>query len=78
MDLGIDDHVAQAAAAAGARLIHVSALGADADSPALYARTKAAGEQAVLAGAGRRRSSAPRSCSGRRTTSSTASPPWRA
>ena len=40
--------VAQAAAAAGVRLIHVSALGANADSPALYARTKAAGEQAVL------------------------------
>jgi len=43
--------VAQAAAAAGARMIHVSALGADADSPALYARTKAAGEAAVLAAA---------------------------
>ena len=43
--------VAQAAAAAGARLIHVSALGADPDSPALYARTKAAGEAAVLAAA---------------------------
>ncbi|MEJ0073950.1 MAG: complex I NDUFA9 subunit family protein [Alphaproteobacteria bacterium] len=43
--------VAQAAAAAGARLIHVSALGADADSPALYGRTKAAGEAAVLAAA---------------------------
>ena len=41
--------VAQAAAAAGARLIHVSALGADPDSPALYARSKAAGETAVLA-----------------------------
>jgi uncharacterized protein YbjT (DUF2867 family) len=41
--------VAQAAAAAGARLIHVSALGADPDSPALYARSKAAGEAAVLA-----------------------------
>src|SRR5437763_6477212 len=41
-------NVAQAADAAGARLIHMSALGADADSPALYARTKAAGEQAVL------------------------------
>ena len=43
--------VAQAAAAAGARMIHVSALGADPDSPALYARTKAAGEAAVLAAA---------------------------
>ena len=43
--------VARAAAAEGARLIHVSALGADADSPALYARTKAAGEAAVLAAA---------------------------
>ncbi|TMJ00186.1 MAG: complex I NDUFA9 subunit family protein [Alphaproteobacteria bacterium] len=43
--------VARAAAAAGARLIHVSALGADPDSPALYARTKAAGEAAVLAAA---------------------------
>jgi uncharacterized protein YbjT (DUF2867 family) len=41
--------VAQAAAAAGARMIHVSALGADPDSPALYGRTKAAGEAAVLA-----------------------------
>jgi NADH dehydrogenase len=40
--------VAQAAAAAGARLIHVSALGADPGSPSLYGRTKAAGETAVL------------------------------
>ena len=43
--------VARAAAAQGARLIHVSALGADPDAPALYARTKAAGEAAVLAAA---------------------------
>jgi NADH dehydrogenase len=43
--------VAQAAAAAGARLVHVSALGADPDSPALYARSKAQGEVAVLAAA---------------------------
>jgi NADH dehydrogenase len=43
--------VARATAEAGARLIHVSALGADAGSPALYARTKAAGEAAVLAAA---------------------------
>src|ERR1044072_185778 len=42
-------NVAQAAASVGARLIHASALGADADSPALYARTKATGEAAVLA-----------------------------
>ena len=41
--------VARAAAAAGARLIHVSALGADPDSSSLYARSKAAGEAAVLA-----------------------------
>ena len=40
--------VAQAAAAAGVkRLIHVSALGADATSPSLYAQTKAEGEAAA-------------------------------
>jgi uncharacterized protein YbjT (DUF2867 family) len=41
--------VAQAAAAAGARLIHVSAIGADASSPSHYARSKAEGERRVLA-----------------------------
>jgi len=41
--------VAKAAAAAGARLVHVSAIGADANSLSAYARSKAAGEQAVLA-----------------------------
>ncbi|MCA6107550.1 complex I NDUFA9 subunit family protein [Bradyrhizobium cenepequi] len=41
--------VAAAASAEGARVVHVSAIGADADSPSAYARAKAAGEQAVLA-----------------------------
>lgn len=42
--------IAAAAAAAGAdRLVHVSALGADAASASAYARSKAAGETAVLA-----------------------------
>ncbi|MDH2342514.1 complex I NDUFA9 subunit family protein [Bradyrhizobium sp. SSUT77] len=41
--------VAKAAAAAGARLVHVSAIGADAESPSRYAKAKAAGEAAVLA-----------------------------
>jgi uncharacterized protein YbjT (DUF2867 family) len=40
--------VAKAAAAAGARMVHVSAIGADARSPSRYARAKAAGEKAVL------------------------------
>lgn len=43
-------HVAAAAKAAGVkRLVHVSAIGAARDSPALYGRTKAEGEDAVLA-----------------------------
>jgi len=41
--------VAKAAAEIGARLVHVSAIGADEHSASVYARTKAAGEQAVLA-----------------------------
>jgi NADH dehydrogenase len=41
--------VAEAARAVGARLTHISALGADARSPSSYARTKARGEKAVLA-----------------------------
>lgn len=42
-------NVARAAAKAGAEaLVHVSALGADQKSPAVYARTKAAGERSVL------------------------------
>ena len=41
--------VAKAAAAAGARMVHVSAIGADEQSTSHYARAKAAGEKAVLA-----------------------------
>ncbi len=41
--------VARAATAAGARLVHVSAIGADESSPSAYARAKAAGERLVLA-----------------------------
>lgn len=39
--------VAEAARGVGARLTHVSALGADMQSPSAYARTKARGEKAV-------------------------------
>jgi uncharacterized protein YbjT (DUF2867 family) len=41
--------IARTAAAASARMVHVSAIGADANAPSAYSRTKAAGEQAVLA-----------------------------
>src|SRR5215831_3495906 len=41
--------VAQAAALHGARLVHMSALGADETATSAYARSKAAGEKAVLA-----------------------------
>ncbi len=41
--------IATAAAAVGARMVHVSAIGADDKSVSRYARSKAAGEQAVLA-----------------------------
>ena len=41
--------VAKAAAAGGAQMVHVSAIGADEKSTSAYARAKAAGEQAVLA-----------------------------
>jgi uncharacterized protein YbjT (DUF2867 family) len=41
--------VARAAAAIGAKMIHVSAIGADESSPSRYAQSKARGEAAVLA-----------------------------
>lgn len=41
--------IARAAAAVGARMVHVSAIGADDKSPSDYGRAKAGGEQAVLA-----------------------------
>ena len=41
--------VAKAAAAIGAQLVHVSAIGANDQSPSGYARAKAAGESAVFA-----------------------------
>jgi uncharacterized protein YbjT (DUF2867 family) len=40
--------VAKAANAVGARMVHISAIGADGNSLSRYARAKAAGEQAVL------------------------------
>lgn len=40
--------MAKAAAAVGARVVHVSAIGADENSVSGYARSKAAGEKAVL------------------------------
>jgi uncharacterized protein YbjT (DUF2867 family) len=43
--------IAEAAAKIGARVVHVSAIGANADSTSRYAKSKAAGEQAVLAAA---------------------------
>jgi NADH dehydrogenase len=45
------EQVALAATARGARMIQISAIGADANSPSAYGRTKAQGEQAVLAAA---------------------------
>jgi len=43
------EQVALAASAHGARMVHVSAIGADENSPARYARSKAAAERLVLA-----------------------------
>ncbi len=44
--------VAHATKAIGARLVHVSAIGADPESPSHYARAKAAGERLALAAHG--------------------------
>ena len=41
--------IAKTAGAAGARMVHVSAIGADENSPSAYGRAKASGEKAVLA-----------------------------
>src|SRR5882724_7868714 len=41
--------IARTAAAADARMVHVSAIGADENSPSGYGRSKASGEKAVLA-----------------------------
>ena len=72
-------NVARAAHAAGAgRLVQLSAIGADADSPAEYGRTKAAGEKAAAEAFPVPPSFARRLCSARRTTSSIVSPGWRA
>ena len=46
--------VARAAGAVGARMVHVSAIGADANSTSHYARSKAEGERLVLAAQPRR------------------------
>ena len=43
--------VARAASAVGARMVHISALGADEASPSQYARSKAMGEKLVFAAA---------------------------
>jgi NADH dehydrogenase len=43
------EQVALAASAHGARMVHVSAIGADENSPAAYARSKAVAERLVLA-----------------------------
>jgi uncharacterized protein YbjT (DUF2867 family) len=40
--------VAEATAAAGAKLVHISAIGADAKSKSLYAASKGRGEEAIL------------------------------
>jgi len=48
--VGLAERIAQSATSSGAlRLIHMSALGADVESPSAFMRSKAAGEEAVKA-----------------------------
>ncbi len=68
---------AVAAAAGASRMVQLSAIGADPASASVYGRTKAEGEAAVRAAMPPRPCCGPRWCSARRTSSSTASPPWR-
>ena len=77
--VGAEQRRAGGAARTARALVHVSAIGADENSPSRLrphqGRGRAAGARRRAAGdvsCGRR------SCSGRRTTSSTASPRWRA
>ena len=68
--------LARAAAAAGVEaLVQVSAIGADPDSPSLYAQSRRRARPGYGRASRRRPSSAPPWCSGPRTGSSTASPP---
>ncbi len=69
--------IATAAAEAGARLVHVSAIGADAESAVGYARSKGQGEAAARAAVPGAVVLRPSIVFGPRTSSSTASPPWR-
>ena len=63
--------VAEAGRAAGEGLTHVSAIGADAQSESVYARTKAAGEmRAMPAKRLKKPSSGPKMIDGRRITAS--------
>ena len=47
LHVGAARNIAEACAASGARLVHMSALGANPESASAYARSKAAGEMAV-------------------------------
>jgi NADH dehydrogenase len=72
-------NIAKAAAAAGVRaLVHVSAIGADAESESAYAVTKAEGEASVREAFPNAVILRPSSFSGRKTVSSTSSQKWRA